>query len=93
MTIISNIPHSCYISFLCYTPIIIVLALDRLYINAKIVHRTLSQKVKITHTIEPGKDETGCLTCFYSPPEYPILAKCPCYDYPEYIVNEINSSR
>lgn len=50
-------------------------------------------QVKITHTLEPGKDETGCLTCFYSPTEYPILAKCPCYDYPEYIVNEMSSSR
>jgi hypothetical protein len=50
-------------------------------------------QVKITHTIEPGKEETGCITCFYSPPEYPILAKCPCFDYPEYIVNEIKASQ
>lgn len=49
--------------------------------------------VKITHTIEPGKEETGCMACFYSPPEYPILSKCPCFDYPEYVVNEIRASQ
>jgi len=49
--------------------------------------------VKITHTITPGSDETGVIVCCYSPPEYPILAKCPCFDYPEYIVNEMKASQ
>eukprot|EP01082_Thalassiosira_pseudonana_P003365 g2399.t1.1.5e174189 g2399 g2399.t1 contig12:17167-18054(-) len=57
------------------------------------ISRSCGDRVKITHTIEPGKEETGCITCFYSPPEYPILAKCPCFDYPEYIVNEIKASQ
>ena len=56
------------------------------------MHNNIST-VKITHTIQPGDQETGCLTCFYSPPEYPILAKCPCFDYPEYIVNEMKASQ
>ena len=49
--------------------------------------------VKITHTNTPGSDETGVIVCCYSPPEYPILAKCPCFDYPEYIVNEMKASQ
>ena len=51
-------------------------------------------KVKITHTIEPGQRETGCITCCHAPDNCPILASflC-CYDYPEYIVNEMNASR
>ena len=57
------------------------------------MHNTTTSTVKITHTIQPGDQETGCLTCFYSPPEYPILAKCPCFDYPEYIVNEMKASQ
>mmetsp|Transcript_17646 Transcript_17646/g.42486 ORF Transcript_17646/g.42486 Transcript_17646/m.42486 type:complete len:80 (-) Transcript_17646:396-635(-) len=57
------------------------------------ISRSSGDRVKLTHTIEPGKEETGCLTCFYAPPEYPILAKCPCFDYPEYIVNEIKASQ
>jgi len=50
--------------------------------------------VKITHTIEPGQRETGCVTCCHAPDNCPILASflC-CYDYPEYIVNEMNASR
>jgi len=57
------------------------------------ISRSSGDRVKITHTIQPGDQETGCLTCFYSPPEYPILAKCPCFDYPEYIVNEMKASQ
>ncbi|KAL7441032.1 hypothetical protein ACHAXH_004939 [Discostella pseudostelligera] len=57
------------------------------------VSRSCGDRIKITHSIEPGREETGCLTCFYAPPEYPILAQCPCFDYPEYIVNEIKASR
>mmetsp|Transcript_27675 Transcript_27675/g.52124 ORF Transcript_27675/g.52124 Transcript_27675/m.52124 type:complete len:237 (+) Transcript_27675:347-1057(+) len=57
------------------------------------ISRSSGDRVKITHTIEPGKEETGCLTCFYAPPEYPVLAKCPCFDFPEYIVNEIKASQ
>ncbi|KAL3822279.1 hypothetical protein ACHAXA_005912 [Cyclostephanos tholiformis] len=77
------------------TPAANVTAGSKPYIveDRPMISRSSGDRVKITHTIEPGKDETGCLTCFYSPPDYPILAKCPCYDYPEYIVNEINSSR
>ena len=58
-------------------------------------HKLYSQQytVKITHTITPGSDETGVIVCCYSPPEYPILAKCPCFDYPEYIVNEMKASQ
>ena len=54
---------------------------------------SLACKVKITHTIAPGKEETGCLACFYAPPKLPILTKCPCFDYPEYIVNKIRASQ
>lgn len=57
------------------------------------ISRSCGDRIKITHSIEPGRDETGCLTCFYAPPEYPIVAQCPCFDYPEYIVNEIKASR
>eukprot|EP00804_Cyclotella_cryptica_P023215 CCRYP_000392-RB/>CCRYP_000392-RB protein AED:0.12 eAED:0.12 QI:208/1/1/1/0.75/0.6/5/501/229 len=57
------------------------------------ISRSSGDRVKITHTIQPGKEETGCMTCFYSPPEYPILSKCPCFDYPEYAVNEIRASQ
>lgn len=58
------------------------------------ISRSSGDRVKITHTIEPGKEETGCVTCFYAPPEYPVLAACcPCFDYPEYIVNEMKASR
>ncbi|KAL7549650.1 hypothetical protein ACHAWF_012916 [Thalassiosira exigua] len=57
------------------------------------ISRSSGDRIKITHTIEPGKEETGCLTCFYSPPERPVLAKCPCFDHPEYIVNEIRASQ
>ena len=55
---------------------------------------TPATTVKITHTIEPGQRETGCITCCYAPDNCPILASflC-CYDYPEYIVNEMNASR
>ena len=55
---------------------------------------TTATKVKITHTIEPGQRETGCITCCHAPDNCPILASflC-CYDYPEYIVNEMNASR
>ena len=59
----------------------------------RIQNNAKKMTVKVTHTITPGNEETGCLTCFYSPPEYPILAKCPCFDYPEYIVNEIKASQ
>ena len=54
---------------------------------------TILGPVKITHIIQPGSDETGCLTCFYAPPDHPILAKCPCFDFPEYIVNEMRASQ
>lgn len=57
------------------------------------ISRSSGDRVKITHTIQPGSDETGCLTCFYAPPDHPILAKCPCFDFPEYIVNEIRASQ
>ncbi|KAL3787622.1 hypothetical protein ACHAWO_000742 [Cyclotella atomus] len=57
------------------------------------ISRSSGDRVKITHTIEPGKEETGCLTCFYSPEKYPILSKCPCFDYPEYVVNEVRASQ
>jgi len=58
-----------------------------------LISRSSGDRIKITHMIEPGKEETGCFTCFYSPPEYPILAKFPCFDYPEYVINEIKASQ
>lgn len=51
--------------------------------------------VKILNQIQTGKEETGCLTCFYSPPSYPAIIShiLPCIDYPEYILREVQSSK
>jgi len=49
--------------------------------------------VRITHTIEPGQRVTGCLICCHAPDKCPLLGCFPCCDYPEYIVNEMNSSK
>ena len=76
------------VSIGCRIAIKILLAYSNLHLQ-----NTQQCTVKITHTITPGSDETGVIVCCYSPPEYPILAKCPCFDYPEYIVNEMKASQ
>mmetsp|Transcript_18020 Transcript_18020/g.39394 ORF Transcript_18020/g.39394 Transcript_18020/m.39394 type:complete len:212 (+) Transcript_18020:69-704(+) len=62
--------------------------------DRRMLSRVAGDRIKITHTIEPGRRETGCITCCHAPDNCPILASflC-CYDYPEYIVNEMNASR
>jgi hypothetical protein len=71
---------------------------DRLMLS-----RTAADRVHITHTIEPGNREQGCLTCCFSPDYCPYCVHfgcggicttnsgCGC-DYPEYAVNQLNAS-
>ncbi|KAK1732559.1 hypothetical protein QTG54_016771 [Skeletonema marinoi] len=59
------------------------------------ISRSSGDRVKILHLIQPGKEETGCLTCFYAPPSFPAIIShlLPCIDYPEYILREVHSSQ
>ena len=49
--------------------------------------------VRITHIIRHGRRQTGCFTCCHAPDSCPTLAWFPCFDYPEYIVKEVNGSQ
>jgi hypothetical protein len=63
--------------------------------NTKKIMKLQKYKVKILNLIQPGKEETGCLTCFYAPPHYPAIIShiTPCIDYPEYILREVRASQ
>lgn len=59
--------------------------------------RVASDRIRLTHVIQPGTRRPGCLVCCHAPTSCPSLSHIPpfnlCIDYPLYIVNKINSSR
>lgn len=57
------------------------------------LHSNLKSTVRITHILQPGTRKLGCCTCCHAPDNFPHVYRCPCFDYPGYIVNQINSSR
>lgn len=61
--------------------------------DRRMMSRICGDRIKITHTIEPGKRQTGCLACCHAPDSCPTFAYLPCFDYPQYIVNEVNASK
>mmetsp|Transcript_30897 Transcript_30897/g.35512 ORF Transcript_30897/g.35512 Transcript_30897/m.35512 type:complete len:219 (-) Transcript_30897:129-785(-) len=61
--------------------------------DRRMLSRVVGDRIRITHIIQPGNRILGCCTCCNAPDSCPLLAYCPCFDYPGYIVNEVNSSR
>lgn len=55
-------------------------------------HNFIIHTVRITHMLQPGTRTLSCCTCCHAPDRCPHLSYCPCFDYPGYIVHEINSS-
>lgn len=61
--------------------------------DRRMLSRVASDRIRITHILQPGNRKLGCCTCSHAPDKCPFLAYCPCFDYPGYIVNEVNSSK
>lgn len=61
--------------------------------DRRMLSRVAGDRIKITHTIEPGQREPGCIVCCHAPDNCPMLAWLCCYDYPAYILTEMTASR
>eukprot|EP01083_Nonionella_stella_P077439 211487_1 len=61
--------------------------------DRRMLSRVAGDRIRITHIIQPGVREPGCITCCHAPDACSVLAYCPCFDFPGYIVNKVNSSR
>ena len=61
--------------------------------DRRMLSRASGDRVRITHTIEPGRRTPGCLTCCYAPESCSPLRCLPCFAPPEDVVNQMSSSR
>lgn len=61
--------------------------------DRRMISRAAGDSIRITHIIRHGRRQTGCLTCCHAPDSCPTLSCFPCFDYPEYIVKQVNASQ